>query len=195
MSKRILVIQGHPDLEASHYCHGLAAAYRKGAEASGFAVEELSIAQLDFGLLASEMEWQKKGTQPDIAHAQERIRQADHLVLIFPLWLGTMPALVKGFLEQVLRPGFAFDEQAREGPGGGLLKGKSARVIITMGMPGFFYRWYFGAHGYRNLKRNILKFCGIKPVRHCFVGLTGSKKPEGRQKWLERIESLGRRAA
>ncbi len=193
MSKRILVIQGHPDPEASHYCHGLAAAYRKGAEAGGFTVEELSVAQMDFALLASESEWQQKETAPDIAYAQERILQADHLVLVFPLWMGTMPALVKAFLEQVLRPGFAFDEQAREGPGGGLLKGKSARVIITMGMPGFFYRWYFGAHGYRNLKRNILKFCGIKPVRHCFVGLAGSKKPEGRQKWLERIELLGRR--
>ncbi len=193
MSRHVLIIQGHPDRGVSHFCHGLAAAYRKGAEASGYEVEELSIAGQKFQLLTSEDEWQRGEVASDILASQEMIRRADHLVLIFPLWMGTVPAMVKAFLEQVMRPGFAFDEQAREGPGGGLLKGKSARVIITMGMPGFFYRWYFGAHGYRNLKRNILKFCGIRPVRHCFVGLTGAKRPEGRQRWLERIESLGSR--
>ncbi len=193
MSRRILIIQGHPDREVSHFCHGLAVAYRKGAEGAGLAVEALAIAQMDIPLLSSEADWQADNAAPDVVAAQEAIRRADHLVLIFPLWMGTMPAAVKAFLEQVLRPGFAFDEQAREGPGGGLLKGKSARVIITMGMPGLFYRWYFGAHGYRNLKRNILKFCGIKPVKHCFVGLANAKRPEGRQRWLERIESLGSR--
>jgi len=193
MSKRILIIQGHPDPEASHFCHGLASAYRKGAEAGDFIVEDIVVSQMNLTFLRSESEWQHAEVPSDIAMAQEKIRHADHLVLIFPLWMGTMPALVKAFLEQVLRPGFAFDEQAREGPGGGLLRGKSARVIITMGMPGFFYRWFFGAHGYRNLKRNILKFCGIKPVRHCFVGLANAKRPDGRQRWLERIESLGSR--
>jgi putative NADPH-quinone reductase len=195
MSKRIVIIQGHPDPEASHYGHALAAAYRTGAEAGGFAVEELRIAQLEFPLIRSEAEWQGGEIAPDIVAAQQRIRQADHLVLIFPLWMGTMPALVKGFIEQVFRPGFAFEEQAREGPGGGLMKGKTARVIITMGMPGPVYRWYFGAHGYRNLKRNILKFCGFKPVRHCFVGLAGVEKPDGRRKWLERVERLGLRGS
>ncbi|QOC21255.1 NAD(P)H-dependent oxidoreductase [Wenzhouxiangella sp. AB-CW3] len=195
MNRRILIIQGHPDRETSHFCHGLAAAYRKGAEEAGFTIDEVIVSQLDFPMLTSEADWQQTEVADDIVQAQEKVRNADHLVLIFPLWLGTMPAMVKAFLEQLLRPGFAFDEEAREGPGGGLLKGKSARVIITMGMPGLFYRWYFGAHGYRNLKRNILKFCGIKPVKHCFVGLANAGKPEGRQRWLQRIESLGHRGA
>ena len=193
MNKRILIIQAHPDRERSHYCHGLAAAYRKGAEEAGFTVEEIFLADLEFPLLRSEDEWQQPGVAADIEKAQERIHWADHLLIVFPLWMGTMPALLKGFLEQTLRPGFAFSPEARGGLGGRLLKGRSARVIITMGMPALFYRWFFGAHGFRNLKRNILKFCGIKPVRHCFVGLAGANRPQGRQKWLERVEALGRR--
>ncbi len=193
MSKQILIIQGHPDADDSHYCHGLAQAYREGAEEAGFSVEMLEVARLDFPVLRNEDEWQQSEVASDIISAQEKLQQADHLVILFPLWMGTMPALFKAFLEQVLRPGFAFENEARNSLGGKLLKGKSARVIITMGMPGFFYRWYFGAHGYRNLKRNILKFCGIRPIRHCFVGLAGAEKPGSRRKWLERVQALGRR--
>ncbi len=191
MSKRILIIQGHPDPDDSHYSHALAQAYRNGAEEAGFSVDTVEVARLDFPLLRNEDEWQKGEVAPDIRTAQDKLQRADHIVILFPLWMGTMPALLKAFLEQALRPGFAFEENARNGPGGQLLKGKSARVIITMGMPGFFYRWYFGAHGYRNLKRNILKFCGIRPIRHCFVGLAGAEKPEGRRKWLKRVQTLG----
>lgn len=190
MGKRILIIQGHPGRDDSHFCHGLAQAYQAAAIEAGHEVDHVEIARLDFPLLRNEREWQEEGVAPDILAAQQKIRTAEHLVILFPLWMGTMPALLKGFLEQVLRPGFAFDQQAREGLGGRLLKGRSARVIITMGMPGPVYRWFFGAHGYRNLKRNILKFCGIAPVRHCFVGLAGAKDDAGRRKWLERVRKL-----
>lgn len=193
MSRSILVIQGHPDGEAEHFGHALAAAYRRGAEAAGHSVEELRLARLDYPMLTSEAEWTNGQVPESLLPAQDKIRGADHLVFVFPLWLGTLPARVKAFLEQVLRPGFAFSADAREGIGERHLKGKSARVIITMGMPGPVYRWYFGAHGYRNLKRNILHFCGIRPVRHCFVGgVAGDNEPQ-RKRWLDRIEALGRK--
>jgi putative NADPH-quinone reductase len=191
--RSILIIQGHPDREASHFCHALAEAYHAGAESAGLQVDELRLADLDFPCLRSEREW-KQPPPPVIAEAQARIRDADHLVLVYPLWMGTMPALVKAFLEQTLRPDFAFDEAAREGHGQRLLKGKSARVLVTMGMPGFLYRWFFGAHGYFYLKRNILQFCGIKPVRHSFIGLVAAKEDRGRQKWLAKVRAMGQRA-
>lgn len=194
MSKAILIIQGHPDASAPHFCHALANSYRRGAEAKGHTVEQLELARLDFPWLSSEQAWSHEPAPEAIVQAQSRIAAADHIVMIYPLWLGTMPALVKAFLEQTLRPGFAFDQSAREGKGQRLLKGKSARVIITMGMPGFFYRWFFRAHGYWYLKRNILKFCGFAPVRHCFIGLVGSKADTGRKKWLEKVRQLGERA-
>jgi len=194
LSRRILIIQGHPDADAEHFGHALAAAYRKGAEAAGHTVEEVRLAELDYPMLHSEAEWTEGKVPASLEPVQEQIRQAEHLVFFFPLWLGTLPARVKAFLEQVLRPGFAFAAEAREGIGERLLKGKSARVVITMGMPGPIYRWYFGAHGYRNLKRNILNFCGIRPVRRCFVGGVAGKSDRHRQRWLARIEALGRKA-
>lgn len=195
MSRRILIIQGHPDPAGGHFGHALAAAYRKGAEASGHVVDEVVLADLDYPMLASEKEWAEGELPESLRPVQEKIRAADHLVLFFPLWLGTLPARVKAFLEQVLRPGFAFAERARDGIGERLLKGKSARVVITMGMPGLVYRWYFGAHGYRNLKRNILHFCGIRPVKRCLIGGVAGKDERGRSRWLQRVEALGRKGA
>jgi putative NADPH-quinone reductase len=82
------------------------------------------------------------------------------------LWLGAMPALLKGFLEQVFRPGFGASLPGSAQAIKTNLAGRSTRIVVTMGMPAFIYRWYFGAHSLRNLKRNILGFVGIKPNRH-----------------------------
>jgi putative NADPH-quinone reductase len=115
-------------------------------------------------------------------------------VLIFPLWLGDMPALLKGFLEQVARPGFAIGVDGQGGPGAKLLKGRSARVVVTMGMPAFVYRWYFGAHSIRSLERNILRFVGFAPVRRSLIGLVEAKGGR-RERWLAALARLGRRGA
>lgn len=194
MNRRILIIHGHPDTSEAHFGDALAEAYRRGAEATGHEVAEVHVAELEFPLLRSFHEWAEGSVPAALATVQEQVKSADHLVFVFPLWLGTLPARLKAFLEQLLRPGFAFAPSARKGIGPRLLKGRSARVIITMGMPGPVYRWYFGAHGYRNFKRNILKFCGISPVRGSFVGMVESSNPKSRRRWLARIEKLGRKA-
>ncbi len=191
MGKRILIIQGHPDPDPKRYCVALASAYRDGAESAGHEVEQLTVAALDFALIRSEEDW-RESAPTDIVQAQRLIEASDHLVFVYPTWLGTMPALLKAFLEQVMRPGFAFDESARSGLGERRLKGKSARVIVTMGMPGLVYRVFYRAHGYLYFKRNILSFCGIGPVRHSFVGLAGAEKNSGRERWLERVRGFGR---
>jgi putative NADPH-quinone reductase len=127
-----------------------------------------------------------------IAAAQRRVAAADHIVIIFPLWLGDMPALLKAFLEQLLRPGFAYEGSTEKGLPKKLLKGKSARIIITMGMPSAFYRLYYRAHSLKNLKRNILAFCGISPVRDTLIGQVEAKDPALRKRWLKKMEELGR---
>ena len=188
----ILIIQGHPDNERQdHFCHALAEAYRLAAQSAGNSVDTLDLALLDFPILRNESQWSKETAPESILDAQQRIQNADHLLFVFPLWLGTMPALVKAFLEQTLRPDFAFDQGARDGHGKRLLKGKSARVMISMGMPALAFRWFYQAHGYRYLKRNILQFCGVKPVRASLIGLVGSEKR--RKIWLEKVARLGAR--
>jgi len=178
MSKRIVLIQGHPDSAPQHLCNALETAYGKGASDAGHQVRIVTIAELDFPLLRSQQDW-KKGTVPAaLQQAQEDIKWAEHLVLFFPLWLGDMPALVKGFLEQVARPGFAFSYDDKNPFGKKGLTGRSARVVVTMGMPALFYRWFYRAHSVKSLERNILGFIGFSPVNETLVGLVENMKPE-----------------
>jgi putative NADPH-quinone reductase len=190
----ILVINGHPDPGKEHLGDALIAAYVAGARSAGHTVEVLHVAQLAFPLVRSKDTWEKESPCADIVSAQLALLRAAHILLIYPLWLGDMPALLKGFLEQVLRPGFAFSPLDGKGFPEKKLGGKSARIVVTMGMPGFIYRWFFGAHSLKSLKRNILAFCGIGPIRTTLIGMVESNNPEPRRKALRTLEQLGRSA-
>ena len=190
MTRRIAIIQGHPDPRGNHFGHALAQAYAQGAEAAGHELRRIEVAQLEFPLLRTKEEFEK-GTPPEsIREAQQTIRWADHLVILYPLWHGGMPALLKAFLEQVFRHGFAMTTEGRGWPKK-LLKGKSARIVVTMGMPAFFYRWYFGAHSLKSLRRNILAFSGIAPIRASLIGMVEGSDAR-RRKWLATMHALGR---
>lgn len=192
MFKRILIIQAHPDLSEPHLCDALAASYAKGAEAVGHVVRHVNLAALDFPLLRSQKDWEHGTVPASLKSAQEDIGWAEHIVFFFPLWLGDMPALLKGFLEQVARPGFAILREKGGKPWGSKgLTGRSARVVVTMGMPAVVYRWYFRAHSVKSLKRNVLGFVGIAPVHETLIGMTGDMKPEAVAKWLAKLEQLG----
>ena len=190
-TRRIVVIQGHPDPEGGHLGHGLAESYAHAAEAAGHEVRRIEVARLKFPWLKSADEFEKRKPPPDIARAQEALRWAQHIVIFFPLWLGTMPALLKAFLEQVFRPGFALDFGGSDRFPRRLLAGRSARIVVTMGMPGFIYRWYFSAHGLRGLEQSILEFSGVKPVRHTLIGMVGNPSPTRRAGWLAEMRRLG----
>ncbi len=126
---------------------------------------------------------------PSVQPGQEAIRWADHIVFFYPLWHGDMPALLKAWLEQAMRPGFALDHGEGKLPKK-LLAGRSARVVVTMGMPAFFYRTCYGAHSVRSFKRGSLAGCGIDPVTNSLIGnVEGS--PGHRQRWLKRIHAHG----
>lgn len=189
---RILILVGHPDPAPGRFCRALAAAYARGARDAGHEVREVDIATLEFPMLRSREDFEHGTPPPAIARAQQDFAWAGHVVLVFPLWLGTMPALVKALLEQVMRPGFAF--RYREGGmPEKLMKGKSARMVVTMGMPGFLYAWLYRAHGVKGLARNILGFVGFAPVRHTYVGMVegGEKRAAA---WLAQMERLGAKA-
>jgi putative NADPH-quinone reductase len=194
VGKHILVVNGHPDAGKGHFCDALVAAYLNGARSAGHDVDVLNVAELKFPLLASKATWDATEPCADIAAAQLCMTRADHIVMLYPLWLGDMPALLKGFLEQVLRPGFAFGTIDNTRLPEKKLHGKSARIVVTMGMPAFIYRWFYGAHSLKNLKRNILKFCGITPVRSTLIGMIESQNPRPRRKALNAMEQLGFKA-
>lgn len=192
--RRILLLQGHPDAMGQHYCHALAQAYADGAAEAGHELRRLDVATLDFPLLRSAAQWQDSGLPPALRAAQADIAWAGHLVMVFPLWLGGMPALLKGFLEQVARPGFAFHRQDGNPFAGKALAGRSARVVVTMGMPALVYRWYFRAHSIKALERNILGFVGMAPVHETLIGSVEAMDDAQRARWLSRLRAMGRGA-
>ncbi len=196
MSKRILLIQAHPDASPTHLGHALEASYAKGVNAAGHTVRHVQLAQLDFPLLRSQWEWEHGSLPDSLKPAQADIDWAEHIVFFFPLWLGDMPALLKGFLEQVARPGFAILRKEGGSPWGEKgLTGRSARLVVTMGMPALVYRWYFRAHSLKSLERNVLGFVGIAPVHETLIGMTADLKPADAAKHLAKLEKLGAAAA
>jgi len=191
MTKKILIIDGHPDPDRGRFVHALADAYADGAGQSGHEVRRLELAKIDIPFLRSRADWTDGEPTPEIIACQEAIRWAEHIVFFYPLWLGDVPALLKAFLEQIARPGFAFGKGTMPKP---LLKGRSARLVVTMGMPAFFYRFYFATHSVKSFERNILKFVGIKPVEHTLIGnVEGDAKT--REQWLDTLLNLGMAAA
>lgn len=194
MAKRILIIDGHPDPDPGRLCHGLANAYASGAADNGHDIRRLDIHALDFPLLRTEADFETGTAPPAIAGVQENIRWAEHIVIIYPLWLGTMPALLKGLLEQAIRPDFAF-ERGNAGWPKKLLRGRSARIVVTMGMPAMVYRWFYLSHSLRSLERNVLKFAGIGPVRETLFGMVKDSGERTRNGWIERMTALGRTGA
>jgi len=193
MTKRIAIIQGHPDTGERHLCHALADAYAEGARTAGHEVRRIDAAALDMAVLRSKQDFETGEPPPDIRAAQETIAWASHLVILHPLWMGMVPALLKAFLEQVLRPGFAYRFDRRGRPER-LLTGRSARIVVTMGMPALAYRWLFGAHGVKALRRSVLWLCGIAPVRTTLIGSVDSGRGIA-SRWQEKLRELGHAAA
>ena len=192
MGKKILVIQGHPDTSTDHLCHVLANSYIQGAQKGQHEVRTIRIAVLDFPILRSKNEWENTDLSKPMENTQKDIEWADHLVLFFPLWLGGMPALTKGFLEQVARPDFAFSADNKKNPfADKKLTGRSARLVVTMGMPTFVYRFFFRAHSVKALKRNILGFIGIKPIRDTLFGGVDDLSTVRLNQWQSKLEKLG----
>lgn len=187
--KHVLVINGHPDPRRERLCAALAGAYVGGASAAGHQIRRIDVGALDFPLIRSFEDFARSEPPQVIKEAQAALTWAHHIVLIHPLWLGGAPAVLRAFLEQVFRYGFAL---SAEGHMKGLLTGKSVRIIVTMGMPAPVYRWVFGAHGLKALERGVFWMSGMRPIRHTLLGGV-DEGPHAR--WLKQVEGLGRTAA
>lgn len=185
----ILIVQGHPDPSPDRLCHALAVSYRSAAEKAGHTVQQISIANLDIPILRSRAEWEADVIPQVAKEGQQAVMAASHIVLIYPLWMGDVPALLKAWIEQVFRSGFAFEID--KSGWNASLKGKSARVVVTMGMPGFAYRWFYFAHSLRSLERNILKFCGIRPVHWTIVGNAEDASGKVQSRAIDTLAALG----
>ena len=191
MRKKILIINGHPNKNAFNY--GIASAYKKGAVNSGAEVKEIIIADLDFNPNLKFGYQQRTELEPDLIEAWEKIKWAEHLVWVHPVWWGGLPAISKGFIDRLFLPGFAYQYRENSVWWDKLLKGKTAHIITTVDQPGWYYWFFYGRPSVNQLKKSTLEFCGVKPVKVTYFGIVKTATNELRKKWLDKVEDLGRK--
>jgi len=191
MKKKILVILGHPSKESLN--GALANAYYEGAKGNA-EVKILNLGDIRFDPILWDGYNKRQELEPDLIEAQELIKWANHLVIFYPTWWSTIPALLKGFFDRILLPDFAFSfsSSKKNSPHKKLLKGRTAHLITTMDTPSWYYRCIMKQPGFVQLKKGILGFVGIKVVRiSSFIQPSFSTK-EKRNKWLTKALNLGK---
>jgi NAD(P)H dehydrogenase (quinone) len=190
----IVVILGHPD--STSFCGALARSYADGARAVGATVREITLGNLSFDPVLRHGYAQIQPLEPDLVAAQGSITWADTLVFVYPTWWGAVPAVLKGFIDRTFLPGFAFNYRENSRLWDRLLAGRSARLLVTMDSPPWYYRWVMRQPGHQMMRRATLGFSGVKPVRTSEFGsvrrlgsgprsLAGPGPPVGPAGWLE----------
>lgn len=187
--KKILIINGHPNPDSFNF--GVAGEYQKGALASGTIVETITIASLHFNPNLQFGYQKRTELEPDLLESWEKIKRADHLVWIHPVWWGGLPAITKGFIDRLFLPGMAFQYRENSVWWDKLLKGKTAHIITTLDQPSWYYRLFFGRPSVNQLKKSTLEFCGVKPVKVSYIGIIKTADENQRKKWLEKVYDFG----
>lgn len=195
MKKLITIVQGHADPKGRPFGHALAEAYSAAARDAGFQVQVIDVERFKGPRQPAGHNAERAGPPPAIREAQQAISCAEHLVVFCPLCLGAMPPHLRVFWEQIFQPGFAGQETVSAARASRTRKAKSARLVVTMGMPATFYRWYFGTYELKGLERSFLGYCGIDTVRENIIGSLEADDDRRRDKWLDRMRGLGRTGA
>ena len=188
----VLIINGHPRKDS--LSEALVNAYWEGAVAAGVNITRLNLYELAFNPNVTHISPAQQALEPPIRQAQELITWAHHVVFIYPTWWGTMPALLKGFIDRVLTAGFAFEDITGGNGYSPLLSGKSAQIITTMDTPWWVYRWIYRAPGHNAMRRAILQFCGFHMAPTLSFGPVKSSDPAQRRKWLSKVKNEGQRS-
>jgi len=189
--KKILIINGHPDKKS--LCYSLAKKYKLGADKSGAECDIVHLKDLEFSPILKFGYRERTDLEPDLQKAQNLITKANHLVFVYPNWWGTYPALLKGFIDRLFLPGFAFEYQEKSPFPKKRLIGKTARLIVTTDTPNWYYSLVYRKPGHNSMKKSILGFCGIKPVKISTFGPVKNSTDIQRKSWLTKVEEMGKK--
>ncbi len=187
--KKILIINGHPNPDSFNY--GLVESYKKGALNSKAEIKEIVIHDLEFNPVLKNGYQKRTELEPDLLEAWEKIKWAEHIVIVNPIWWGGMPGVMKCFFERLFLPGMAFQYKENSVWWDKLLAGKTAHMIITMDTPKWYFWLVYGNSGINQLKKNILEFCGVSPVKVTTISPIRNSTLDFRRKWIEKVEKLG----
>ena len=189
--KKILIIKSHP--KEKSFCNALAEQYIEGKQKSGKEIKVLDLRKLNLENFIKYEHKENPKLTPDLLNAQKLVAWSDHLVFVYPIWWATPPALLKVFFEIIFEPGFAYQYKKSTGIApkwDKLLLNKSARVITTMDSPPWYYKWFGGDPAFKMMK-DILNFCGIKPVYKNYFGSVKSSSEKQKKEWLLEIYKIG----
>lgn len=189
--KKILLIQAHPSGDS--LCHALADAFEAGVRDTACELRRLDLRVLVFDPILHHGNRGSQPLEPDLVRAQQDIAWAEHLVFVYPNWWGSMPALLKGFFDRVLLPGFAYKYRPNSSLWDKLLAGRSAQLLVTMDTPGWYYRWRWHRPGHNQMRHTILGFCGVATTCISEFAPVHGAAPAQRAKWLEQARDLGRK--
>ncbi len=191
MTKRVLVIVGHPASDS--LCAGLAEVYADTARAQGHEVRVMQLGELQFDPVLHMGYRGKQALEPDLLAAQAAISWAEHLCFVFPVWWGGPPALLKGFLDRLMQPGFAFQYRKGKAFPEQLLRGRSADMLVTMDTPPWYFKWVYRMPAIHLMRKTTLEFCGIKPVKTLMLGPVLGSSAKQRSRWLAQSRKLAAR--
>jgi NAD(P)H dehydrogenase (quinone) len=193
---RTLVIVGHPF--PGSLCHAIAERYRAGAESAGVEVDVLDLATTAFeafppsrSALVARDDAELAELDPIVSGLIARVRRADHLVLVHPVWWGGVPAVVKAFIDRVFVLGVAYEPGPSVLRWRPLLTGRTARLIVTMDVPVWFHRLRYRSASEHALRTALLWFSGVAPTRVTRLGRVATSSPERIAAFLDRVERLG----
>jgi putative NADPH-quinone reductase len=187
--KKILIINAHPIMDS--FCSALAQSYKSGVEQSGASCKLINLIDLDFDPIMRFGYKKRMEMEPDLIQIQQDITEADHLVLVYPNWWATYPAQLKGLFDRAFVPGFAFKYRENSPMWDKLLTGKSARIIVTMDTPSWYYSLFYKNAGHNAVKVGVLEFSGFKPVKVSSFSPIKSSSEKTRLKWQKEVHKLG----
>ena len=187
--KQVLIINGHPDKQSFNYA--LSKAYLEGANRSNSILNQINITDLDFNPNLEFGYRKRTELEPDLIDSIEKIKKADHIVWVFPMWWYGYPAIMKGFIDRTFLPGITFEPIEGKSLPKKLLKGKTARIIITADTPKWYDYLFMKSPAINQFKKGTLEFCGISPVKVTYISPIKNSNNNYRKKWLEKISLLG----
>ena len=188
--KKILILLGNPDSDT--FSGSVASAYESAAREAGHEVVRINLGELSFDPILHNGYKEIQELEPDLLMVQEKINWCDHLVIVYPNWWCTMPALLKGLFDRMWLPGFAFNFDKETHKLIKRLTGKTARVFIIAGTHSPFKTWWKFGDYTNEITHGTLGFSGIKSKVTAFGPTQHSIDPQ-LEKWLDRVKMLAKR--
>lgn len=190
MSKNIVVILGNTDSDS--FCASIAEEYVQSAKNAGNAVKFFKLGEIEFDPILRSGYKKRQELEPGLVEIRDAITWSNHIVLVYPIWWGSIPAILKGMFDRIFLPGFAFKYRDNSQLWDKLLKGRSAHAITTMDTPPWYFKLVYCSPAHHQMRKTILEFTGIRPVKITSFGPIRYSDDSRRARWLNQVNEFAK---